>query len=46
MGKFKPPGGRKGVAKSNVRGLLPCLFIVIFGFLILFGLFYSMLKSS
>ncbi len=46
MAKFKPAGGRKAAAKSNARGLLPCLFIVILGFLVLFGLFYSMLKSS
>ena len=45
MAKYKP-AGRKAVAKSNARGLLPCLFIVLFGFLVLFGLFYSMLKST
>ena len=46
MAKFKPAGTRKTTAKSNARGLLPCLFIVLFGFVVLFGLFYSMLKSS
>jgi hypothetical protein len=46
MAKFKPVGARKAAAKSNARGLLPCLLVVIIGFVLLFILFSSMLKSS
>jgi hypothetical protein len=46
MAKFKPVGARKAAAKRNARGLLPCLLVVIIGFVLLFILFSSMLKSS
>jgi hypothetical protein len=44
MAKFKPARG-KTPAKSN-RGAIPCLILLVTVFLLLFLLFYAVLKSS
>ena len=45
MAKFKPAGSKKKKTNSK-RGLLPCAFIVAFGFALIFWLFYLVLKSG
>jgi hypothetical protein len=48
MAKFKAAGrGGKGKqTPSNARGLVPCLFLVITGLVLVGMLFYAMLKQS
>jgi hypothetical protein len=48
MARFRPPGSKspkKAPAKS-ARGLIPCLFILIFGLILIFFLFYEFLNSG
>ena len=47
MAKFKPAGSRKpaGQSSSN-RGLIPCAIVILSGFVLLFLLFYEILKSG
>jgi hypothetical protein len=45
MAKFRPAGSKKKTTDSK-RGLLPCAFIVILGFALIFGLFYLVLNSG
>jgi hypothetical protein len=46
MAKYKLVGSKKSRAKSDARGLVPCVIIVITGFILISLLFYALLKSS
>ena len=46
MAKFRPAGSRKVKPQASSRGIIPCLFLLIAGFALIFLLFYAMLKSS
>jgi hypothetical protein len=47
MAKFKPTGSKKNkAAADSKRGLLPCAFIVVAGFALIFWLFYLVLRSG
>jgi len=47
VAKYKPAGSKKSKAASgSKRGLLPCAFIVLLGFSVIFGLFYLVLSSG
>jgi hypothetical protein len=46
MAKFKPKGNKKVRAKGSNRGLIPCSFLILLGFTLLFLLFYEILKSG
>jgi hypothetical protein len=47
MARFRPPGSKKsGPQKKTARGLIPCLFILIFGLILIFFLFYEFLNSG
>ena len=45
MGKYKPARG-KAKKESSSRGAVPCVILLIAGMLLLFVLFYSMMKSG
>jgi len=45
MAKFKPAGSKKKKADSK-RCLLPCAFIIVLGFALVFGLLYLVLTSG
>ncbi len=47
MAKFKPAGSRKAAGRSSSnRGLIPCAFLILSGFALVFLLFYEILKSG
>jgi hypothetical protein len=46
MAKFKPPGSKKARPPGSNRGLIPCVFLLVTGFAIIFLLFYLLLKSG
>lgn len=48
MAKFKAPKGakKKSAAIENLKGLLPCGFLILMLFALLMILFYLVLKSS
>jgi hypothetical protein len=47
MAKFKPAGSKKTrSAPDSKRGLLPCAFIVLLGFVLVFGLMYLVMRSG
>ena len=47
MAKFKPAGSKKAkAARSSKQGLIPCLFLVLAGFALIFWLFYLVLRSG
>ena len=46
MAKFKPAGSRKPAAARSSRGMIPCFILIVSGFLLLFLLFYELLKSG
>ncbi len=46
MAKFKPAGSRKAKAPRSNRGVIPCLILLVSGFVLIFLLFYAMLKSG
>jgi hypothetical protein len=47
MAKFKPAGSKKSKpAPDSKRGLLPCAFIVLLGFVLIFGLMYLVMRSG
>jgi hypothetical protein len=46
MAKFKPAGSKKSKSTpDSKRGLLPCAFIILLGFALIFWLFYLVLRS-
>jgi hypothetical protein len=45
MARYKLPGTRKPKA-STARGIIPCLFVLLLGFALVFYLFYAVLNSS
>lgn len=44
MAKFK--ASRSATKKKSIKQALPCLFLILLGFALLFLLFYYVLKSS
>jgi hypothetical protein len=46
MARFKPAGSKKTPAANSARGLVPCAFIILLGFAVVFWLFYEVLKSG
>jgi hypothetical protein len=46
MAKFRPAGSRKATARKSNRGIIPCVFLLLGGFALIFLLFYAMLKSG
>jgi hypothetical protein len=46
MAKFRPAGSRKAKAKDSKSGLIPCLFLVLLGFAVIFLLLYALLTSG
>jgi hypothetical protein len=46
MSKFRPPGAKKKEPKKTARGLIPCLFVLIGGLVLIFFLFYEMMNSG
>ncbi len=46
MAKFRPAGSRKATAPRSNRGIIPCAFLLLAGFALIFWLFYAMLKSG
>ena len=46
MGKYKAPKPKKSKAASNVKGALPCAFLLLMIFGLLMALFYAVLKSG
>jgi hypothetical protein len=46
MARYRPPGSKKGAPQKTARGLIPCLFILIFGLILIFFLFYEFLNSG
>jgi hypothetical protein len=46
MARFRPPGSKKSGPQKTARGLIPCLFILIFGLILVFFLFYEFLNSG
>jgi hypothetical protein len=46
MAKYKPAGSKKVRAPASKRGLIPCSIVIIGGFVLLFLLFYEILRSG
>jgi hypothetical protein len=46
MARFKPRGVKKKPAEKTARGLLPCLFLLIAGLVVVFFFFYEFLNSG
>jgi hypothetical protein len=46
MAKFKPRGAKKKEPQKTLRGLIPCLFVLIGGLALIFFLFYESLNSG
>jgi hypothetical protein len=46
MAKFKPAGSRKVKAERSNKSAIPCLIVIVLGFLLIFLLFYELLKSG
>ena len=45
MARYKPAGTHKPKV-SSARGIVPCLFVLLLGFALVFYLFYAVLNSS
>jgi hypothetical protein len=46
MARFRPPGAKKKVPEKTSRGLIPCLFVLVGGLVLIFVLFYLSLNSG
>jgi hypothetical protein len=46
MAKFRAPKPKTGKTAANLKGVLPCLFLVLMIFGVIMILFYWVLKSS
>jgi hypothetical protein len=46
MAKYKPAGSRKKPAAASNARAIPCLIVIVGILLLVFLLFYAMLKSS
>jgi hypothetical protein len=47
MARFRPPGSKKsGPPQKSARGLIPCLFILIGGLILIFVFFYLSLNAG
>jgi hypothetical protein len=46
MSRFRPRGAKKKEREKTVRGLLPCLFVLIGGLIVVFLLFYAFMNSG
>jgi hypothetical protein len=45
MAKFRPPRGKKHQATSSARSAIPCLLLLVTGMIIIFLLFWALLRS-
>jgi hypothetical protein len=46
MAKYRPAGARKPKTARSSRGFIPCLIVIFAGFVLVFLLFYALLKSG
>jgi len=46
VAKFKPAGSKKPKAAQSKRGFIPCLIVLVVGFVLLSLLFYAVMKSG
>ena len=46
MARFKPAGSRKAKSTTSSRGFIPCLVVLVGGFLLIFWLLYAVMKSG
>lgn len=46
MAKFKAPKPKTSKTAANLKGVVPCLFLVLMGFGLVMILFYWVLKST
>ena len=46
VAKFKPAGSKKPKAAQSKRGFIPCLVVLVIGFVLLSLLFYFVMKSG
>ncbi len=46
MAKFKPAGSKKPKAAQSKRGFIPCLIVLVVGFVLISLLFFAVMKSG
>jgi hypothetical protein len=46
VAKFKPTGSKKPKAVQSKRGFIPCIVVLVVGFVLLSLLFYAVMKSG
>ena len=46
MARFKPAGSRKAKSTQSRGGFIPCVVLLVIGFLLLFLLFYALVNSG
>jgi hypothetical protein len=46
VAKFKPAGSKKPKAAQTQRGFIPCLIVLVVGFVLLSLLFYAVMRSG
>jgi len=46
MARFRPPGSKKSAPQKSARGLIPCLFVLIGGIILIFVLFYLSVNAG
>jgi len=46
MARFRPRGAKKKEPEKTARGLIPCLFVIVGGIVVIFFLFYVLLNSG
>ena len=46
MSRFRPRGAKKKEREKTARGLVPCLFVLIGGLILVFVFFYLFVSSG
>ncbi len=46
VAKFKPAGSKKPKAAQSKRGFIPCLIVLVVGFVLISLLFFAVMKSG
>ena len=46
VAKFKPVGSKKPKPAQSARGFIPCMVVLVVGFVLLVLLFYAVMKSG
>lgn len=46
MARFRPRGAKKKEPQKVARGLVPCLFLLVGGLILVFFFFYEFLNSG